>query len=192
MRDARLWRALEALALDDPAASFSFIARLARENGWSRAFAAGAVREYKRFLYLLAVAPWPVTPSDVVDQVWHLHLVFTRSYWDEVCGGIIGWPLHHGPTKGGAAEDTKFHDWYARTLALYAEEFGAPPPRAFWPPADARFAGTRHRRWIDRREVWVVSRASLRRLGVVAMLVGAALILAGLVAAFAASPAGIG
>ncbi len=56
-----------------------FATRLARENGWSLAYARRAIEEYRRFVFLALVAGHPVTPSDQVDQVWHLHLTYTRS-----------------------------------------------------------------------------------------------------------------
>jgi hypothetical protein len=34
-----------------------------------------------------------VTPSEQVDQVWHLHLTYTRSYWDEFCPNVLGQPF---------------------------------------------------------------------------------------------------
>ena len=108
---------LESFAVDVPDVDLSFTRRLARENGWSHAFAERAVREYLRFVWLAMRAGHPVTPSPAVDEVWHLHLCYTRSYWDELCGKVLGRPLHHQPTRGGAAEDAKFHDQYARTLA---------------------------------------------------------------------------
>ena len=37
---------IEAFELDEPGSMFSFTSRLAREQGWSQAFAARAVREY--------------------------------------------------------------------------------------------------------------------------------------------------
>ena len=67
--------------MDEPGAALPFTSRLAREQGWSHAFAARAIREYKRFLILAMEAGHPVTPSEAVDQVWHLHLVYTVSYW---------------------------------------------------------------------------------------------------------------
>src|SRR6185312_495115 len=137
--DRSLYQALGEFALDDESASFKFSNRLARENGWSLAFAKKAIDEYKKFVYLAATSPTPVTPSDIVDQVWHLHLTYSRSYWDEMCGEILNKPLHHGPTKGGASEDTKYRDLYAATLLAYRREFAHEPPPAFWPPSDARF-----------------------------------------------------
>src|SRR5688500_16905963 len=51
-----------------------FEPRLRRENGWSAGFARRAIEEYRKFLFLAATARHPVSPPDVVDQVWHLHL----------------------------------------------------------------------------------------------------------------------
>src|SRR5262245_38242781 len=78
-----------------------FAARLARENGWSRSYADRVIAEYKRFVYLAVTGTWPVCPSEDVDAAWHLHLTYTRSYWDRFCGKVLGRLLHHDPTKGG-------------------------------------------------------------------------------------------
>ena len=79
-----LWARIKGFALDDPASSLPFSQRLARENGWSRHFACRAIEEYKRFCYLAMTAGHSVSPSDAVDQAWHLHLLYTRSYWDGI------------------------------------------------------------------------------------------------------------
>lgn len=155
-----LWRRIASLDLDQDEATLPFSARLARDNGWSRAFAARAVEEYRRFVFLAMVAGQPVTPSDEVDQVWHLHLCYTRSYWDELCGEVLGRPLHHGPTRGGAAERARFDDQYRRTLASYERVFGAPPPARWWPSPAARFAPRRWQR-MDLAEVVAAPRRVL-------------------------------
>ena len=140
MRNTDLWNRLQHFSVDDDASPLSFIKRLARDNNWSRDFAEAAYREYLRFVYLMSVTDVPLTPSDEVDQVWHLHLAYTRSYWQDLCTETLGHPLHHGPTKGGSSETTKFKDWYQRTLDVYREEFGEAPPADVWPARDARFA----------------------------------------------------
>ncbi|MEN1681472.1 MAG: hypothetical protein AAGJ46_17970 [Planctomycetota bacterium] len=134
-----LWTRIDALELDDETATLTFSRRLARENGWSHAFARRVIDEYKRFVYLAMTAGHEVTPSDEVDQAWHLHLTYTRSYWQDLCGTVLGQPLHHGPTKGGEAEGARFEDQYERTLASYPDAFGEAPPPDIWPPAEVRF-----------------------------------------------------
>ncbi|RPD45064.1 hypothetical protein DNI29_19895 [Hymenobacter sediminis] len=141
-----MWEKIRRFELDDPAAAFSFTDRLARENGWSLAFALRAVEEYKRFMFLLCVTEQPLTPSDEVDQVWHLHLLYTRSYWIDFCQHTLGKPMHHGPTQGGAQEQSKFDDWYSHTLRRYTEVFSMPPPADIWPPPAIRFGPALFRR----------------------------------------------
>jgi hypothetical protein len=154
---------IEFFPLDAPGASLPFTSRLAREQGWSHVFAARAVREYKRFLVLAMTAGHPVTPSEAVDQVWHLHLVYTVSYWQELCAEILGGPLHHGPTAGGGEEDRKFKDWYGQTLTSYARVFAEPPPAELWPNPEERFAGAGAARWIDSRGYWIIPRPAWTR-----------------------------
>jgi uncharacterized protein (TIGR04222 family) len=157
------WRRIEEFDFDEPGVGLTFAGRLARENGWSIGLSRRAMREYRRFLFLALTAGHPVTPSDAVDQVWHLHLTYTRSYWQGMCRDILGRPLHHEPTRGGAAEGAKFEDWYERTRASYARAFGEPAPSDLWPPPEVRF-GTdlryvrvnRARHWIIPRPRWVL------------------------------------
>jgi uncharacterized protein (TIGR04222 family) len=156
--DRALWARLEAFDLDESGASLPLSARLARENGWEGEFAERVISEYKRFVWLAMRARHPVTPSDEVDQVWHLHLCYTRSYWDEMCGQILGAPLHHGPTRGGAEEGQKFENWYERTLESYRRFFGEEPPRDIWPPSAIRFGEATHFRRVNTRRVWLVKK----------------------------------
>ncbi|RTQ51428.1 hypothetical protein EJV47_06385 [Hymenobacter gummosus] len=141
-----LWQKIEAFELDDPHAALTFTDRLARENGWPLSYSLRAVQEYKRFMLLLCVSEHPLTPSDQVDQVWHLHLLYTRSYWDEFCPHVLGRPVHHGPTRGGAQQQAQFTDWYARTKELYQTTFGHAPPADLWPDGAERFGDINFRR----------------------------------------------
>jgi hypothetical protein len=127
--------------IDGGPAAYTFIDKLMKEQGWSRAYAEGAVREYKRFL-VLGTMGRGVTPSEVVDTVWHQHLTYTVSYWDRLCGEVLGRPFHHHPTRGGSEEDDKHARWYRETRRRYEETFGESPPTAYWPDPDAttRFA----------------------------------------------------
>lgn len=156
-----LWRRLEAFPLDDPHAALTFTQRLARENDWSAGYAARVVAEYKRFVFLAMTAGHEVTPSDQVDQAWHLHLTYTRSYWDEMCRDVLGRPLHHGPTRGGPAEGMRFEDQYERTLRAYREAFGEAAPPDIWPPSAIRFGEDVRFRRVNVARAWVVPRPRL-------------------------------
>lgn len=175
MMASTLLRQLEDFSFDQPGSSLTFAKRLARENGWSVVWAERVIVEYKRFLYLAAVAGHAVTPSAAVDQVWHLHLCYTRSYWQDLCEQILGFALHHGPTRGGLREDEKYADWYQRTLQSYEKHFGEPVPAEIWPSVEERFE-PKAERWVDTQRYWVVPKA---RVASGAAVVGLAVFLVG-------------
>lgn len=149
---------VEAFEADDHRAQFPFTARLAKEQGWSLAYAGRVVTEYKRFMALAVSAGHPVTPCEAVDQAWHLHLVYTRSYWNEFCRGVLGKDIHHSPTTGGAAESGKFQNWYSRTLESYHRIFGEAPDREIWPTPHAWAHQSGGGRWVDTHEFWLLRR----------------------------------
>ena len=170
LQELTTWNRLLALDFDAADTELPFSARLARDNGWSADFAGSRIEEYRKFCFLAVHAGHPVTPSDQVDQVWHLHLLYSRHYWEALCRDTLETPLHHGPTQGGAAEGRKFHDWYEATLASYRRYFGE-PPRDLWPAAVERFDAHHDFTRIDRRDVITIDRALLRR-GALASLFG--------------------
>lgn len=154
MRDPSLWNRLEASHPDDVEANFPFSARLARDNGWSRGFARRVVTEYLRFAYLSRLGEGIVTPSDEVDQAWHLHLTYTKHYWGTM-RAALGGPLHHMPTRGGPEQELRFRQAYARTLRLYRSEFGE-PPRDIWPQEDIRFGKAPGFVRVNAQDVWII------------------------------------
>ena len=161
MEKETLLRRLAEFELDDPHASLPFTARLAREQRWTLAFSARSVVEYKRFIALAVLAGHPVTPSEEVDQVWHLHLVYTRSYWQEMCADLLDREIHHGPTRGGLSENEKFTDWYAKTLASYEALFGNSPPADIWPAPVDRFRDAGAGIWVNSAKFWLVPKPKI-------------------------------
>ncbi len=144
-----LWQAINAFDMDAADAAFPFSRRLARDNGWSHSFARATIEDYKRFIYLICVSGTMLTPSDVIDEVWHLHLIYSENYWDRFCGETLHRKIHHGPTKGGEAEAGKYLNAYQRTLTLYVQEFGTPPPPTLWPDEKTRFERPQNIQRID-------------------------------------------
>ena len=153
--------------IDEGTPDLSFEARLARENAWSITFARRVVFEYRRFVFLAMTARHQVTPSDQVDQAWHLHLTYSRSYWERMCGELLGRPLHHGPTRGGAAETARFDRQYEQTLAAYRAAFGEEPPADIWPPAATRFGEDLHFIRVNTACNWVVPKGLVKRAAIV-------------------------
>ena len=153
-----LWARIAAFEFDVGIVTFPFVQRLARENGWSLGYSVRVLREYRRFAFLAIAAGHPVTPSDQVDQAWHLHLLYTDSYWNRFCKLVLGRPLHHSPTTGGSIEEVKFHSWYAATIASYPRYFGNEPPADIWPDPSTRFGADLHGQRVNPRRVWIIPR----------------------------------
>lgn len=171
-----LYRRILAFRFDDPDAAFPFGVRLARDNGWPIGYAVRAISEYRKFAFLAMAVGHPVSPSDQVDQVWHLHIIYTHSYWNQFCKDVLGKPLHHGPTKGGADERSKFDNWYERTLESCETFFGAPPVD-IWPSSQIRFGIDLHYRRVNTKRFWVIPRVPLSWRVAVAGLVSAGIVL---------------
>ena len=148
-------------------------------------FAVRAVREYKRFVYLTMTAGRPMCPSEQVDQVWHLHLTYTRSYWERFCRDVLYGPLHHEPTRGARAEGRKHWAMYADTLLTYEEAFGEPPPPDLWPPPERRFGDDLEATKVNRNDYWLVRKPRLPR---PAVLAGATVAMAALAVGCAGNP----
>lgn len=178
--EAALYQRLREFEFDEPGTELTFAARLARENGWSRRYVHRVIDEYKKFAFLSVVSGNVVCPSEDVDEVWHLHLTYTRSYWHVFCP-LLGRPLHHHPTKGGPAELAKHIRWYGQTLVSYRRWFGGDPPRNIWPSAAQRFFLGRGHRRVDLNTNWVVPKPAIQRLDAVVMAAAAAVPAAGFV-----------
>lgn len=164
-----LWSRIDLFQLDDPATAFPFSARLARENGWPKHYALRVIEEYKRFIFLCCLTDSGVTPSDPVDQVWHLHLTFTRSYWVDFCRNTLGQEIHHNPTKGGSKEARKFNDFYSHTRQLYLDKFAQEPPADIWQPNKIRFSDVNFQR-VNRSRFWLIPKPKLPSFTSVALL----------------------
>jgi uncharacterized protein (TIGR04222 family) len=146
---------IEAFALDEPGVMDTFSRRLARENGWSAAYTRRVVREYKRFLTLAVTTTHAVSPSEPVDQAWHLHVLYSARY-RRFCAEVLGCRLDHGPSDGGSAEREHFVRAYEQTLVSYQQRFGEPPPPDVWPNARRRFGSDLAVRRVNTAEHWVV------------------------------------
>ncbi len=165
----KLYRRIQAFQFDDREALFPFHGRLARENGWSEGYTARVISEYRRFVFLALAAGHPVTPSDQVDQAWHLHLLYTNSYWNRFCKETLGRPLQHGPTQGGENERDKFTDWYQETRTSYRRFFNQECPRDIWPEAKVRFGDDIHWQRVNVSQYWIIPRTQIRALALPAV-----------------------
>lgn len=161
MKNQHLWSNIIAFEIDKKDAEFTFSKRLARENHWNLTYTKKVVLEYKKFIYLCCISESQLTPSDAVDQVWHLHLTYTKSYWKDLCGEVLKKEIHHNPTKGGAKEKNKFTNCYHQTFELYQKEFGVAPPPSIWFGNKERFKKLNHKR-VNPEEFWLIKKPSER------------------------------
>ncbi|TRU26332.1 MAG: TIGR04222 domain-containing membrane protein [Microcystis aeruginosa Ma_MB_S_20031200_S102] len=186
-QQTELYKRIQAFALDRPDSQLSFSQRLARDNDWSLGYTQRVIEEYKKFIFLAVAAGHPVTPSDQIDQVWHLHLTYTRLYWQEFCPKILQTTLHHEPTRGGSSEQLKFGSWYSKTLESYEQFFGHIPPIDIWPKPKDRFGRDLHFIRINTQQSWVLSKPNfpvsvkpqLRKIGIFTFLAFLSLMITG-------------
>lgn len=122
MRNEALWQQILAFDFDDPRSEYGFSIRLANENDWTNYFTQQAIVEYKKFMYLAATAEQMVSPSSIVDIVWHQHLIFSQSY-QGFCS-ILGKNIQHIPSTHSKADFQKFKQAKDYTTKHYEECFG--------------------------------------------------------------------
>lgn len=85
--------------------------------------------EYRKFLALQLVHPdADIVPCEIVDEMWHQHILDTAAYRDD-CDRLFGRFLDHFPYFGlrGEEDAQALHDAYVDTLSLYRAGFGEPP-----------------------------------------------------------------
>ena len=152
-----LWNKLLAFNIGNKNASLSFAQRLARENNWTLAYSERVIVEYKKFLFLTVITNESQSPSDQVDQAWHLHMTYTRSYWIELCQELLNHEIHHCPTEGGTQEQQKYHQLYRNTLLNYEQYFGA-LPEDIWPDVEKRFTDAHQFIRINKTSYWLIPR----------------------------------
>ena len=110
----------------------AFAGKIARKHDWKNKFAMKALAEYKKFVYLGIISDFQVTPSKVIDIVWHEHLLFSKAYRD-FCNEVILQPFDHHPELLPVEHQTgRFSAQYLDTIELYKKEFDLEPPVDVW------------------------------------------------------------
>ncbi len=160
-KNYELWKKIRDFQLDDKDASFKFSDKLAKEQGWSKFYTLRAIEEYKKFIFLICVTGNSCTPSEDVDQVWHMHLVYTKSYWNDFCKNTLGREIHHTPSKGGQRETSHFKFQYEETKILYENYFGETAPEDVWQTTEKRFQF--HFRRVDLREYVLIPKLQISK-----------------------------
>jgi len=156
-QEKQLWDRINSFRFDEPGTVLTFEKRLARENGWNLSYTQDVIEEYKKFIFLCCISDSPITPSDQVDQAWHLHMIYTKSYWINFCKDTLQMEIHHNPTKGGSSEQTKFKDLYGHTFLLYHDKFETPAPTNIWLNSEKRFREIHFQR-INTKAYWMIKK----------------------------------
>ena len=99
-----------------------------------------------------------MVPSDAVDQAWHLHLDYSREYWDDWCGKTLQCELHHAPTRSGEKEADQCRDCYSATLDTYERVSLETPPPDIWPDVQTRFGRVGAMRRVSIAEYMIIRR----------------------------------
>ena len=102
-----LWQRLADHPFDDPRDARPLSARLSQNTGWRAAHTQRVLTEYRRFLYLAVRLQGRVCPSEAVDEAWHAHLLDSSRYFGDFCPRVLGYTLHHVPSRGGAEEGAR-------------------------------------------------------------------------------------
>ena len=110
---------------DQAGGEYTFTVRLAKENYWTINFTKRAMEEYKKFMYLTAITDQIVSPSEIVDVVWHQHLVYTKLYND--FSQLVGKQIQHIPSTHNKKDFNRFKQARERTKLLYDKIFGKQP-----------------------------------------------------------------
>ncbi|WP_162927069.1 glycine-rich domain-containing protein [Flavobacterium psychrotrophum] len=123
-----LWQKVLDFEFDD-SGDYTFTIRLAKENCWTHYFTRQALSEYKKFMYLAATTGSMVSPSEIVDIVWHQHLIFTQSY-TAFCN-LLEKQIQHIPSTHNSLDFEKFRIAKEHTTKQYNAVFGE-QPKAIW------------------------------------------------------------
>lgn len=108
--------------------SSEFIHKLKNQNLWTLSYTTQVIEEYKKFIYLGLFTE--VSPSYEIDQVWHLHILYTKDYHN-MCKKLNINFFHHNPTdKTNITLPVK--DNYKNTINLYHSLFNKQPPSNIW------------------------------------------------------------
>ena len=98
-----------------------------------------AVQEYKKFLHLKFIVgdtevPAQLSPSFLVDQVWHVHLLKPKLY-AKFCQEVFEQLIDHD-LDGTNSTDEKKKERLLRTKELYKQVFNQDPIDSIWKTPD--------------------------------------------------------
>ncbi|HMO18973.1 MAG TPA: hypothetical protein PKA63_12990 [Oligoflexia bacterium] len=107
-----------------------FSERLLKSMSIERADIMPLIREYARYMALkVSAKDCFEVPSELVDEVWHTHLLFNHHY-ERTCVRAFGFVVFHVPGDK-EMEVGKYETKFNETRLRYLGNFGTPPEK-FW------------------------------------------------------------
>lgn len=129
-----IWKQIDSFPFDAPNLIENFPARLTRKGKWTPEFTDEVIKEYKKFLFLIATAKCILIPPPAIDLAWKLHIDYYPKSWNEICGKVLPLGLHRVVPD---SEDSSMPKWdiahYEHTLELYSQTFHSWPSIEIWP-----------------------------------------------------------
>ncbi len=126
------WDAIVEVFGKKNASLHAFARKLGNKYGWDKDFTYEVIEEYKRFVYIAMISDFVVSPSEIIDKIWHQHILFSRGY-RKFCDEVIGKFFDHTPELVPSNIQTAiFNAQYRDTIELYKKEFDADPPAHIW------------------------------------------------------------
>jgi len=90
--------------------------------------------EYKRYMTCVVMKPnQRMTPSELIDEVWHAHILHTEDYFSFCRAFNSGRYIHHRPETNAVILHSNQAD---NLMPRYRDMFGE-PNRKFWPQNEA-------------------------------------------------------
>lgn len=110
----------------------NFLLKLMKKNNMSESFARRSIAEYFKFIALAVEYEINVTPSKIIDEIWHAHILYTKRY-KQLCEKLNGkdFFLHHNPEEN-FQEMAINHDNFKNVKKKYIEIFNTNPPADIW------------------------------------------------------------
>jgi len=104
---------------------------LQEENLFGEEYTNRLISEYKKFLSLKFFVEQTIIPSERVEQVWLLHMSFTKHY-SETCTKIFGKYEHYIPYGKSTSQLSSLETMYTFTLDTYESVFNVVAPTDIW------------------------------------------------------------
>lgn len=108
------------------------VGRLVKEKVGTQEAAEEMVAEYRKFMIVALENPGKeCTPSQIVDEVWHAHILYTQDY-SHFSEELQGRFIHHNPASPTGEDLPRMQANYQNTRRLIKERFGS-ISKLYWP-----------------------------------------------------------